>query len=231
MLGRIGLARERFAEMLEIVNTSNPFEEAFSSVLSAIIHIFLREYDAAETVVVRALELSERHQFHLPHARCFLGHARAQLGRAAEGTALIQQGLSELVQTGVHLVSGWIMLFLAVAQEREGMTGDALATLEQALEASQERFWRPEILRVRGELRLKQGQSEPAEDDFREALTLARAMNAKSWELRATMSWLGGCSIPIAARKRARCWPTFTGGSPKVSIPPTSKMPKSCSTS
>jgi len=80
------------------------------------------------------------------------------------------------------------MLFLAAAQEREGMTGDALATLEQALEASQERYWQPEILRLRGELRLKQGQSEFAKADLSEALTLARSMNAKSWELRSTMS-------------------------------------------
>ena len=80
------------------------------------------------------------------------------------------------------------MLFLAAAQEREGMTGDALATLEQALEASQERYWQPEILRLRGELRLKQGLVELAEADFGEALMLARSMNAKSWELRATMS-------------------------------------------
>jgi len=80
------------------------------------------------------------------------------------------------------------MLFLAAAQEREGMTCDAFATLEQALEASQERCWRPEILRLRGELRLKQGLVELAEADFREALMLARSMSAKSWELRATMS-------------------------------------------
>jgi predicted ATPase len=188
MLGRIGLARERITEMLEMVNISNPFEEVVSRVFSASLHIFLQEYEAAEKVAVRALELSERHQFHLPHARCFLGHARAQLGRAAEGTALIQQGLSELVQNGVPLLRGEFMLFLAAAQEREGMISDALATLEQALEASQERFWRPEILRVRGELRLKQGQSELAEADFGEALSLARGMNAKSLELRATAS-------------------------------------------
>jgi predicted ATPase len=80
------------------------------------------------------------------------------------------------------------MLLLAAAQEREGMTGDALATLEQALEASQERYWQPEILRLRGELRLKQGLVELAEADFHEALALARSMSAKSWELRATMS-------------------------------------------
>jgi predicted ATPase len=44
----------------------------------------------------------------------------------------------------------------------------------------------------RGELRLKQGQTELADADFREAIALAQEMSAKSWELRATMSlaWL-----------------------------------------
>jgi predicted ATPase len=188
MLGRIDLARARMTEMLQMVNISNPFEEAVSCTFSAHLQIFLQEYEAVETTAVRALELSERHQFHVSGgiARFFLGHARAQLGRADEGSALIRQGLSELVPTGVHVMRG--ELFLAGAQERDGKISDALVSLEQALAASQERIWRPEILRLRGELRLKQGQAEFAEADLREALTLARSMNAKSWELRATMS-------------------------------------------
>jgi predicted ATPase len=40
----------------------------------------------------------------------------------------------------------------------------------------------------RGDLRLKLGQSEPAEADFREAIALAQKMNAKAWELRSTIS-------------------------------------------
>jgi predicted ATPase len=40
----------------------------------------------------------------------------------------------------------------------------------------------------RGELRLKQGHSQLAEADFREAITLAQKMNGKLWELRATIS-------------------------------------------
>jgi len=43
-------------------------------------------------------------------------------------------------------------------------------------------------LRCRGELRLKLNQTELAELDFREAIGLARNMNAKAWELRATTS-------------------------------------------
>jgi len=44
------------------------------------------------------------------------------------------------------------------------------------------------MLRLRGELLLKQGRTEPAEADFREAIALAQKMGAKAWELRATTS-------------------------------------------
>ena len=48
--------------------------------------------------------------------------------------------------------------------------------------------FRPETIRIRGELRLKLKDVEMAEADFREAIALARRMEAKAWELRATMS-------------------------------------------
>jgi len=47
---------------------------------------------------------------------------------------------------------------------------------------------RPETLRLRGELRLRQGQIDLADADFREAIELSRSTGAKAWELRATMS-------------------------------------------
>jgi predicted ATPase len=62
-------------------------------------------------------------------------------------------------------------------------------TLEQALQANpDELVYRPEALRIRGELWLKQGQTELAEASFREAIALAQKIGAKAWELRATMS-------------------------------------------
>jgi hypothetical protein len=51
-----------------------------------------------------------------------------------------------------------------------------------------ERAWRPETLRLRGEIRRQQGKEEPAEADFRDAIALAREMSAKAWQLRAVMS-------------------------------------------
>jgi hypothetical protein len=44
------------------------------------------------------------------------------------------------------------------------------------------------MLRIRGELRLKQGQCELAEADSRDAIALARGIGANAWELRSTMS-------------------------------------------
>jgi predicted ATPase len=47
---------------------------------------------------------------------------------------------------------------------------------------------RPEILRIRGELHLKLGNSELAKADFHEAIALAQTMSAKTFELRVTTS-------------------------------------------
>ena len=52
-----------------------------------------------------------------------------------------------------------------------------------------EHYYRPETIRIRGELRLRQGQTELAETDFRNAIALAQTMSAKAWELRAMISF------------------------------------------
>src|SRR5262249_32716104 len=74
------------------------------------------------------------------------------------------------------------------AQGRAGFLADALETVQQALRADIEPVFRPESLRIRGELRLKQGHTATAEADFRESISMARSMGAKAWELRTTMS-------------------------------------------
>ena len=67
-----------------------------------------------------------------------------------------------------------------------GALADGLRTLEEALTVNpDERFWRPETLRVRGEIRRQQGEEELAEADLRGAIALTREMSAKALELRA----------------------------------------------
>jgi predicted ATPase len=81
------------------------------------------------------------------------------------------------------------MARLAEAQGLAGCIAEALESIEIALQVlPDELVFRPETLRLRGELRLKQRQSELAATDFRESIALAQKMSAKAWELRATVS-------------------------------------------
>ena len=176
--------------MMAVENTS-PYAKAWKAYYAAVLRARLREYEQAEALAAQALELSEQHQFTWTAAvaRLTLGDARSRLGRGAEGIALIRRGIAEMVETGSRVAISIYMAYLAAAQERAGAIADALETIEQALQANpDEAYYRSEIFRLRGELRLKHGETELAEADFREAIALAQKMSAKAWELRATTS-------------------------------------------
>jgi len=191
VLGRSGVARERMARMMAAANQNKPYELALVAFWDALLQIRMREYEQAEALAAQAVELYEKLQSADGAAvsRCLLGHTRAELGRAAESIALIRQGLTDMREVGKHWSTRMSLGFLAAAQERAGATTDALETVEQALQANPDQLVEePELLRIRGELRLKLGDAGLAQTDFREAIELARTMNAKSWELRAAMS-------------------------------------------
>jgi len=96
--GRADVGRERIAQMMAAVNGNNLYDVAMSWLFAAILKANMREYEQAEALAGRALELSEQHQFPFIAACCqyTLGHARAQLGRATEGVVLIRQGIANL---------------------------------------------------------------------------------------------------------------------------------------
>ena len=152
----------------------------------------MREYEQAEALAARALELSEKHQFPQMAAYCPMcsRSGASAAGPRDRGYRADSPGNSWSARN--RDARGHQQPFttsLAAAQEREGAIADALETVEQALQANPDELaYRPETLRLRGELRLKQGQTELAEADFREAIALAQKMGAKAWELRATMS-------------------------------------------
>lgn len=191
LLGRADLAHDRIVRASAAADAKNPFDLAYSQFFAAILQLWLREFEHVEALLAPTLARAEKHQFPLLTAwsRLGLGSTRAQRGRASEGIALIRQGIASLLEIGTRPGVGFALGLLAEAQACAGAVGDALARLEQALQANpDELVSRPENLRLRGELRLAQGQTELAEADFREAIALAHRMGAKAWELRATMS-------------------------------------------
>jgi tetratricopeptide (TPR) repeat protein len=191
ILGRTDSARERESRMMSASIGDNPYRAALASCRAAHLRICLGEYQEAETLAAQALGLSEQNEFpHLvPNSQCILGLALAQMGRVTEGIELIRKGLAGTRGVGSGVSISVLYTYLAEAQRLGGAPEEAMQTIEQALRANPEELaYRPEALRLRGEIRLKLGQKESAEADFREAIAMARSMSAKAWELRATMS-------------------------------------------
>ena len=122
------------------------------------------------------------------------------MGHATEGIAPIRQGIDRIREIGTPLGINAFTAYLAKVQARADAIADALETVEEDLQTnSDELFYRPETLRLRGELRLKQGQTELAESGFREAIAPARRMGAKAWELRETTNL-----VEMLAKQRRR---------------------------
>ena len=102
---------------------------------------------------------------------------------------MIRQALTGLTEKGARVGNTDVLTRLAEAQALDGATLEALDTVELALEGNPEELvFRPNTLWYRGALRLKMGQNELAEADFRDAIRMAQRMSAKGWELRAAMS-------------------------------------------
>ena len=76
-----------------------------------------------------------------------------------------------------------------------------------------------EVNRVAGEIALSSPAQDAAkaEGHFERALAVARQQQAKSCELRASMSLARLWRSQGKVSKRANCWLRFTGGSPKDS--------------
>jgi tetratricopeptide (TPR) repeat protein len=190
-LGRANAARARLERLTAEVTGNNAWDVGASTLFATMFQLRLREYSQAETFAAQLLEHAQKNRLVLMAAQVavFLGYARAHLGRTIEGIALIRQGISGILEFGSRVTIAECKRYLAEALALEGHVAEALATIEQAFsEDPDQTLFRPEILRVRGALRLTQGQIELAEADLHEAIAFARKMSAKSYELRATTS-------------------------------------------
>jgi tetratricopeptide (TPR) repeat protein len=191
ILGRIGAAREHEARMMVTVDKNKPLAMAACTQYAAIIRTLIRDHAEAQRLAAEAVDLCEKISFAQGAAasRCVLGYERTLLHHAAEGPALIRNGIAAMDAMASRSGLGALTALLAEALAHQGSLPEALDTIEQALRVNPaELTFRPELLRVRGELRLRLRRRDEAEGDFREAITMAVGMSAKSWELRATMS-------------------------------------------
>ena len=192
MLGRADTARDRIRQaIVGATELKSPFELAYAQHLAAMLQLFTREFADAKASAAKSVALSDEYGIKLYSAgsRVFLGLAEAALGHPAEAMPTINLGLQGLNESGGVVAMTAYLSWIAVAQSLDGKIPEALATIADALQVNPEELaWRPEAIRIRGELRLGLGQADAGEGDFRDAIALARQIGAKAWELRAAMS-------------------------------------------
>jgi predicted ATPase len=116
----------------------------------------------------------------------------AVTGKASDAVQSIIAGITAWQSTGASIHMPVWLSYLARANAEAGQFDDAWRCIGEAITAVErtgERIFEAEVNRVAGEVALKsQPDTAKAEAYFERALAIARAQQAKSWELRAAMS-------------------------------------------
>jgi class 3 adenylate cyclase/predicted ATPase len=121
----------------------------------------------------------------------FRAKLKLKNGAVAEGLPLLRDGLAAYRATGAGVWLPYYGAFMAGAYENAGQIEEALTQFDEALQIADrtgEHFFTAELHRQKGQLLLRQGHTEAAEERYRNALSIAREQEAKLWELRAAAS-------------------------------------------
>ena len=121
----------------------------------------------------------------------YRGCAKVKNGDVAEGTSLLRSGSAAYRATGAENWMPHYTALLADAYAIAGQVEESLAVLDDTLEIvarTGERLLDAELNRRKGQLLLRRGHAEAAEELYRQALRMAQEQEAKLWELRAAAS-------------------------------------------
>jgi predicted ATPase len=124
-------------------------------------------------------------------ATIYRGWVKIKQGDVVEGMSLLRRGTSDYRATRAELFMPHYIALLARGCEIAGQIEEAVTQLDEALaivERTGERWCAAELNRHKGQLLLRQGHPEAAEELYRKALSIAEEQGAKLWELRAAAS-------------------------------------------
>jgi predicted ATPase len=169
---------------------------AYEACYRAMFEMMRHDPAAAAPFAAEVVQLAKTHhlQMYKGYGGALNGWARAAyLGELAEGMAEMRQGLDELRQIGINLITPLIQGRLASLEAKSGECEGALARVDQSLADSAQRENRTfdaELHRIRGEILWKRDamNTAPAEEAFLTAIAVAQRQQARSFELRAALS-------------------------------------------
>jgi predicted ATPase len=222
-LGYPDQGRQRLKDALSFSHESNhPSTLAFVFYWDAMFHQLSRDVQAVKKTTDEAVKLSTEYglQLWIAVMPIFQGWVLAEQGRPREGIAQILQGMAATEATGNQCWHIHHLAMLAEAYVKAGQIEDGLAALVNGLtvmEKTGERFCEAELHRLMGEFLLMKGANDAeAEGYYQKALDVSQRQNAKSLELRATMSlarlWQKQGKEEEAYKRLAEIYDWFTEG-------------------
>jgi len=194
MLGYPDKALEKVDESFKMAQElDHPFTQAMALNYYSYIHQIRQEVNAAQERSEQQIALCSEQNFPvwLAIGTILHGWTIGKQGRIEEGIMRMQQGLTTWKSTGSKIGVPHLYSLLAEILIQAGRIQDGLTTLEKALAILNETgdcYYESELHRLKGELMLTQGDNNKAEDCFNKAIHISQHQQAKSWELRSTVS-------------------------------------------
>jgi class 3 adenylate cyclase/predicted ATPase len=138
-----------------------------------------------------AITIEQGFPFWRAYGTIHRGWVKVKIGDVAEGISLMRSGSAAYRATEAEAWMPYYNALLAAACEIAGQIEESLTLLDDAfqiVERTGERWLAAELYRHKGQLLLRQGRTEAAEELYRKALRIAEEQGAKLWELRAAAS-------------------------------------------
>jgi predicted ATPase len=182
-------------QMLKRSQQRTPYHRSHALLMSAFVHQWRGELPLVHERIEASAALAQEHAFPtvLAIAKTFQGWVLTRQGLHQEGIALIRQGIADYRAMGAELIRPFMLALLAEGYHEAGNVDAGLHALTEAhviVDKNGERWWEAELYRLKAELLLQQTVPDVTQADvaLQQALTVARAQEVKSLELRAAVS-------------------------------------------
>jgi len=181
--------------LLEARRTEHAATLMFTLNFPILINTYCGNYDAANEPLKELAVLAEekRAPFRMAEGVLRRGYILTLKGEATKAVEMVTSGIELWRSAGSTIFTPEHEFMLAIAHANSGQFDDAWCCISKAMaamQATKERWCEAEAHRVAGEIALKSPQRDvaKAQAHFEHSLVVARAQQAKSWELRAAMS-------------------------------------------
>ena len=194
LLGYLDVAIQRSEEMLALAQKlSHPFSLAYAFNCKAWFALYSKQVtkalQAADALMAVAVE--NEFPFFIMLSNLIRAWVAIQLDQPEQAINQIEETLKMWKSVGAVLARHCHLTFLAEGYAKAGKPTVALEILAECvdeIERTKECFWESEVYRLKGEFLLDLNKVEEAEENYLKSLDVARRQQAKSLELRSTVS-------------------------------------------